>query len=186
MLVLILSVLFIIGFLVVRDCIRSEREENERQVQIEAERQKAIDERRRREKELEELNEYLDRAHNAEKKYEHITFRLKGVTFRNEDGSDRQKYLRDIKRRKPPFDQKLSVSIEEFEYDGKPAMSVTVNGCYVGNVPKEIVPQLIEKWDRIDCISAFDVIGGGKGKYSGESLSYGAEVVVRFFANHQD
>lgn len=49
MLVLILGVLFIIGFLVVRDCIRSEREENERQAQIEAERQKALEEKRRAE-----------------------------------------------------------------------------------------------------------------------------------------
>lgn len=133
-----------------------------------------------------ELEEYMNRVHSLGNKYEHIKFRLKGVIYQNEDGSSRQDYLQKIKLGKAPFEKKPDFTIRRFEYDGEPAMAVLANGLQIGNVPKEVVPKLLEKWERFDCISALDVIGGGKGKYSGEKLSYGAEVFARFFAEKED
>lgn len=112
-------------------------------------------------------------------KWEYFSFRVAGVTFKNTDGKNRQTYLRKIKFRDPPFDKKLVVSMTEGEYKGSPTLSVTVNDCQVGFVPQELVQKLLDSWDRIDKITAFQVIGGGNDD-DGYALNYGAEVYLRF------
>lgn len=113
--------------------------------------------------------------------YEHIAFRLVGVTFKNDDGSSRQSLLRKIKYQDPPFDTgTVRIELTEYSYKGEPALKVEVNGYQVGDVPKNKVPEILDKWERIDRISNFEVVGGGR-REDGEWMNYGAEVTVRFF-----
>lgn len=114
-------------------------------------------------------------------KYQHYEFHVAGVTYKSEDGTPRQEYLRRIDKGIAPFENSdlLDVSLCPFMYKpkGKPeeqAISVRVNGYDIGNVPRESVPAVMEAIHKPGAIiSAFKVIGGDKGK------NYGAIVVVR-------
>ena len=52
------------------------------------------------------------------------------MTFDNDDGTSRQEILKDIKRRRPPFDEDLCLCLEEYDYEGRPAYYVKVNGVH--------------------------------------------------------
>lgn len=114
-------------------------------------------------------------------KYQHYEFHVAGVTYKSEDGTPRQEYLRRIDNGIAPFENSdsLDVSLCQFMYKpkGKPeeqAISVRVNGYDIGNVPRESVPAVMEAIHKPGAvISAFKVIGGYEGK------NYGAIVVVR-------
>ena len=114
-------------------------------------------------------------------KYQHYEFHIAGVTYKSEDGTPRQEYLRRIDDGIAPFENSgsLDVSLCPYMYKpkGKPeeqAISVRVNGYDIGNVPRESVPAVMEAMHKPGAIvSAFKVIGGDKGK------NYGAIVVVR-------
>lgn len=114
-------------------------------------------------------------------KYQHYKFHVAGVTYKSEDGTPRQEYLRRIDNGIAPFENSdsLDVSLCPFMYKpkGKPeeqAISVRVNGYDIGNVPRESVPAVMEAIHKPGAvISAFKVIGGYEGK------NYGAIVVVR-------
>lgn len=114
-------------------------------------------------------------------KYHHYEFHVAGVTYKSEDGTPRQEYLRRIDNGIAPFENSdsLDVSLCPFMYKpkGKPeeqAISVRVNGYDIGNVPRESVPAVTEAIHKPGAvISAFKVIGGYEGK------NYGAIVVVR-------
>ena len=114
-------------------------------------------------------------------KYQHYEFHIAGVTYKSEDGTPRQEYLRRIDKGIAPFENSdsLDVSLCPFMYKpkGKPeeqAISVRVNGYDIGNVPCESVPAVMEAIHKPGAIiSAFKVIGGYEGK------NYGAIVVVR-------
>lgn len=118
---------------------------------------------------------------DVETKYHHYEFHVAGVTYKSEDGTPRQEYLRRIDNGIAPFENSasLDVSLCPFMYKpkGKPeeqAISVRVNGYDIGNVPRESVPAVMEAIHKPGAvISAFKVIGGYEGK------NYGAIVVVR-------
>ncbi len=115
-------------------------------------------------------------------KYHHYEFHVAGVTYKSEDGTPRQEYLRRIDNGIAPFENSasLDVSLCPFMYKpkGKPeeqAISVRVNGYDIGNVPRESVPAVMEAIYKPGAvISAFKAIGGYEGK------NYGAIVVVRY------
>jgi len=81
--------------------------------------------------------------------------KVAGVTFKNDDGTSRQKILKDIKTQKPPFDKKLDIGIEEFEWEGKPAYYVTVNGVVIGTVEKSMSAFITNNKDRISGLVDF-------------------------------
>ena len=83
--------------------------------------------------------------------------KVAGVTFKNDDGTSRQKILRDIYNRKKPFDKKLDVSFEEFEHEGNPAYYVMVNGFCIGVVEKSMSAFITANRSRLLCISDFRV-----------------------------
>ena len=92
-----------------------------------------------------------------------------GVTFKNNDGSDRQLYLRKIKFFDPPFDSQQVVSLEKYFWENEAAYFIKVNDLIVGNVPKEFVFHLERNANREYKIEYFKVTGGGNGKnYGGE------------------
>lgn len=97
--------------------------------------------------------------------YEDI--KVVGVTFDNDDGSNRQMFLAQTKRGDPLF-------VEFFEYQEEPAYHIkNMNGEILGNLPKEFSSQIFKNYP--DCyIKAYvtDIIGG----YDG--YSYGCRIHI--------
>lgn len=79
----------------------------------------------------------------------HRTLKVKGVTFDNDDGTSRQEILEDIKLRRDPFRHGLHLSLEEYDYEGRPAYYVKVNGYIIGTVPSDLSPFITENCDNI-------------------------------------
>lgn len=120
-----------------------------------------------------------DRARH-ESKHDYIHFTVAGVTFQNEDGRHRQTILRRMHFGDAPYDNGYSASLEEYDFQGKPAIGVLINGEMIGNVPREAVQAVLAFMDRPGCcVSHIDVYGGGRKKGSNETLNYGAEVTLR-------
>ena len=122
----------------------------------------------------------IDEKDDSAVKYEYMRFKVKGVTFDNDDGTNRQDILYEIANKEHPFDGKLTATIEEIQYNNEPAFAVLVNDYRIGSVPKERVNELLQKWSRIDKISSFSLVGG-ETEYSGKDLYYGVRITVRFF-----
>lgn len=85
-----------------------------------------------------------DRTHGR------IVTAIAGVTFKNDDGSSRQAILKDIKAR---GGYAADLDLEEYEYKGKPAVRVLVEGEQVGNIPRSMVPEVLEVLNRIEYAS---------------------------------
>lgn len=65
-----------------------------------------------------------------------------GVTFKNEDGSSRQKYIRQL-------DDDDFLTFESFEYEGETALHVLdPRGHCIGNVPKSLVPTILDYYNK--------------------------------------
>lgn len=103
----------------------------------------------------------------------HITFRVAGTTFENEDGTSRQNILSNLK-----FvpEEDLDVTFTETTYDGAPAIEVHINGDQVGYVPKAKISTMQEAlaslaWTMEDV----RILGGGRTE-DGERLNYGVEI----------
>lgn len=73
-----------------------------------------------------------------------LTTKVAGVTFKNADGSSRQAYLKEIDGNGAD-----RIAFEEFEYQGAPALRVKVDGMEIGNIPADVVPELIEIMPRV-------------------------------------
>lgn len=110
-------------------------------------------------------------------KSKEFTFNVAGVTFKNGRKS-RQTILRQIKYKDYPFNQKLDVKLEQYDFEGRPAISVTVNGEMIGNVPKEHTEFFIQNADKMLGVKNLVILGGGASKSTGEKLSYGAKVTI--------
>ena len=105
--------------------------------------------------------------------YQHLTFKVVGVTFKNGRRS-RQTILRQIRFQDPPYDETPEIWLQQYEYEGEPAFSVWANDEQVGNIGRGDIPQLLGLWDQYDAVTDFSVYGGGEGR------SYGMEITVRF------
>ena len=71
---------------------------------------------------------------------------LAGVTFNNEDGVSRQALLKDYYARGGEADLEL----EEYEYKGKPAIRVLLDGEQIGNIQRSRVTDVSAVLDRLD------------------------------------
>lgn len=98
-------------------------------------------------------------------------FKIRGVTFENEDGTSRQELLSMIKEREPPFDDDLQISLERYEYDGKTAYYVSVNGYIVGSVESSMSQYITENYDKISGIHDF-YVGSFQAEDTGETVYY--------------
>lgn len=98
-------------------------------------------------------------------------FKIRGVTFENEDGTSRQELLAMIKKREPPFDDDLQISLERYEHDGKTAYYVNVNGYIVGSVESSMSQYITENYDKISGIHDF-YVGSFQAEDTGETVYY--------------
>lgn len=98
-------------------------------------------------------------------------FKIRGVTFENEDGTSRQELLDMIKEKEPPFDGDLQISLERYEHDRKTAYYVNVNGYIVGSVESSMSQYITENYDKISGIHDF-YVGSFQAEDTGETVYY--------------
>lgn len=79
--------------------------------------------------------------------HDNLFTKVAGVTFKNADGSSRQANLKDLE-----VSGVNNVQLVQFEYQGEPALRVVVDGMEIGNVPADVVPEVLEIMPRIDNI----------------------------------
>lgn len=77
-----------------------------------------------------------------------LTTNVAGVTFDNEDGTKRQQCLEEIL-----VNGYKQISLEDYEFDGKPAVRVIVDEMCIGNIPKDTAPEVMSIIDRITSAS---------------------------------
>lgn len=99
-----------------------------------------------------------------------FNFPIVGVTFKNDDGTDRQKLLRKILFKDPPFNTDQHVYLERYIWKGEPAYYIKVNDYIVGNIEAALVWYFEKNADRPYKIENIEVYGGGNGK------KFGAEI----------
>lgn len=111
--------------------------------------------------------------------FDFFKYKLSGVTFKNEDGTDRQSILRKIKFNDPPFDGEFDLELCPYEYNGEPAYAILANGMQIGNIPAKDCHFIHENSDRLDSFGCIDVYGGGRCE-DGTPKSYGCSVTIKF------
>ena len=104
---------------------------------------------------------------NLEKSF---TFPIVGVTFKNDDGTERQWLLRKIYFKDPPFKDEQNVILERYLWNDSPAYHIKVNGYIVGYISSDMVWYFEENSNRPYKIEYIKVYGGGNDK------KYGAEI----------
>lgn len=123
----------------VGEAYRKGKEEQRKAAQIEEEAaaKKALEER---------MQEETKRKADWEANHGRIIVPIAGVTFDNEDGTSRQRLLKDLKVRGGD----AHLELEEYEFKGKPAIRVMVDGDCIGNIPKTRVAEVSDVLDRIE------------------------------------
>lgn len=114
----------------------------------------------------------------AAPQYHFVNFSVAGVTYKNEDGSDRQTILRHIKFQDPPYvpagSSDVDVEIKKYSYKGAPAYHCIVNGYIIGSVPADKVQDVAEAVKHPDAaVTGFQITGGGR-------YNYGCDIAIRY------
>ena len=113
----------------------------------------------------------------AAPQYHFVNFRVAGVTFNNDDGTNRQSIIADIDHKRPPFQDSdnLNVAILRSSWQGKLAFEVRVNDILVGHVPKDSIAEVDEALRHSDAmVSGFKIDGGTNG------YNYGVGIAIRY------
>lgn len=108
--------------------------------------------------------------------------KVAGVTFNNDDGTDRQLILRKLHFRDNPFSKYVDVEIKQYEFKGSPAYGIYANDMQIGNIPANLVSFMQDNIERIESISHIDVYGGGH--KDGKPISYGCKIILRFLKDN--
>ena len=117
------------------------------------------------------LDAFAEMRREYARTHDSISTKVAGVTFKNADGSSRQANLKDLE-----VSGADNVQLVQFEYQGEPALRVVVDGMEIGNVPADVVPEVLEIMPRIDnimCIvSTFDNDSGRRIYRADLDISY--------------
>nr|UVY12751.1 MAG: HIRAN domain protein [Bacteriophage sp.] len=121
---------------------------------------------------------------NSDEEYscEFINITLAGVTYPNDDGTDRQLLLRRLHFHDTPFDKDVEISVKECRFNDEIAFSVLANNLQIGFIPKSQISYVNENFDRIIEVSKIKVYGGGRDK-DGNTISYGAAITLKLRAS---
>ncbi len=96
--------------------------------------------------------------------------KVAGVTFTNDDGTERQEILEELEGI-PGY--MVEVELEPYSYRGEPAVRVFADGQQIGNIDRELAPYVTENFERIDQVTDFQIVGG-------DGLNYGARFTISF------
>ena len=115
------------------------------------------------------------------KEFEFVGFRVAGVTYSNDDGTDRQTILRHIKFHDAPYmpDDSPTIEIKRSVFNGETAFRILVNGYQIGFVPRDKIAAVDHAIERDGQICDFQVIGGGRNE-DGEEISFGCMISIRY------
>lgn len=115
-------------------------------------------------------------SYNFQKQHVFMEISVVGVTYQNEDGSDRQKILRSFAL---GHERINTITFNEYQYDNEPALYVLVNDKIVGNVPANLVKKILEISTKDFTVTNYEILGG-RGKDShGIKIPYGMKINVR-------
>lgn len=161
---------------------QAEEDEEQERLRTEADEDRA---RRKRIAELQEEKARLEleitRRQYDKKEYTYPTkpteghdrlfIKVAGVTFENEDGTDRQEILEDLESK---IGGEITLNLQPDTYEGEPCIKVLADGQQVGYIPKRLVSYVMENFDRISELSDLVIVGGEDG------LSYGLHFYINF------
>lgn len=120
----------------------------------------------------------LGRESIAIAEYNH---KLKGVSFANEDGTNRQDILKEIDEA-VKRGEKIELTAEQYTYvpdvgDSEPAIKVLWKDKTIGNISRSVVKDILDKTDSpISIVVDFESLTGGG------SVTYGCDVNVEVYA----
>lgn len=107
-------------------------------------------------------------------KHGQLRVSVAGVTFDNDDGSSRQRILKAVYQDNEGSG--AEGSLERYEYKGRPAVRVLIEGRCVGNIRNDDLSDVLPILDRVEYIAAyvepFDSEEGGK--------VYRADLVIEY------
>lgn len=126
----------------------------------------------------------LEAEVKAKREYEkehsfYEVFNVKGVTFDNEDGENRQAILKKLSKE----DCYNEVEFIHYEYKGKPALYVSVMGKIVGNVPADRVTDIIgyeARYKRIHDDAEIGIVDEDDENFEGKDKIYYCEISVKY------
>lgn len=73
------------------------------------------------------------------------TYKVAGVTFKNNEGQDRQKLLKNLfNEALEDGDELYDVELEEYDFEGSPAVRVLFGGDDIGSIPAEHVENVLD------------------------------------------
>lgn len=72
-----------------------------------------------------------------------IVTKIAGVTYKNKDGTSRQKALKELEAKSGEGE----LILQEFSYQGDPAVRVIVDGKCIGNIPADRVSEVLRAMD---------------------------------------
>lgn len=88
------------------------------------------------------------------------SIKVAGVTFDNDDGSSRQRYLEMMQRHQPPFDGKqVTITLHQYQFENETAIAVLCNNCQIGNIPRSDLPAVLANYDYIKAFRDFEIVG---------------------------
>lgn len=147
-----------------------------------------------------------------------IFCKVVGVTFDNEDGTNRQDLLQAIRKElvseadpedlyggysnkeiiedgldyvPETLDMDFPVTLQQYDFNGEPAVAVIYNNNVIGNLPKEYVPYFIENSQNNIYKAKCELTGckckvlrydedTDKERVKRDELTYGAEIIISF------
>ncbi len=85
-------------------------------------------------------------------------FSVVGVTFANDDGTDRQDIIKRMGKGYKDNDSD-KVRLEEHTFNGEPAIAVFFGKNQIGNIPKAALPLLLKNWRNYFRVVSYEVSG---------------------------
>jgi hypothetical protein len=124
---------------------------------------------------LKEQAEREARKRDYEAHHGKITCNVAGVTFKNDDNTSRQRVLSKFFRENG-YDAGTEAELQQYLFEGRPAVYVLIEGKIIGNVPKDYTAEVVSIIDRLE-IAAVHVrrFRGEEGK-----LIYNADLTIEY------
>ena len=119
-------------------------------------------------------------AAEEKRKYEEthgkIECKISGVTFKNDDGTSRQRILSALYR-EVGYDGGEEASLQPYKFEGRPAVYVLVGGKIVGNIPHEYSSEVCKIVGEKEYFAALHV---RRFRNEENKLIYNADIVIEY------
>lgn len=111
-----------------------------------------------------------------------IKTKIKGVSFKNDDGTDRQQILQELAAAKKSG-SKIALEAKPYLYNNEeqkifnqPAVLITWNGHGLGNLPKELAEKITEEYPSATLTVDYGTINAFENEQ--KKLTYGMEITL--------